>query len=319
MRTQNGGDPTVRASDAAPVTRRSFLRGSALYLAGLASGGTWLARLAEATPEGTKPALKVGLITDIHYADKERAGSRHYRESLPKVEKAVVRLNELRPDFSMELGDFVDAAPTVKQELAFLERIEKAYRALKSPRHYVLGNHCVQTLKKEEFFEHTGARSGHYSFDRGDFHVVVLDACYRADGVPYGRKNFRWTDTEIPPDEREWLEADLGKTRKKSLVFVHQRIDLDPPSNYLVKSAGKVRKILEESKKVLAVFQGHNHVNDLRTRAGIHYVSLPAVVEGSGDKRNAFGLLEVYPDGSMKLDGFGETKSYTRKRLRGRG
>ncbi|MCZ6795118.1 MAG: hypothetical protein O7J95_16060 [Planctomycetota bacterium] len=46
MRTPNGGDPTVRASDAAPVTRRSFLRGSALYLAGLASEGTWLARLA---------------------------------------------------------------------------------------------------------------------------------------------------------------------------------------------------------------------------------------------------------------------------------
>ena len=40
-------------------------------------------------------------------------------------------------------------------------------------------------------------------FDRGGFHFVVLDACFRSDGVPYGRKNFKWTDTKIPPAERK--------------------------------------------------------------------------------------------------------------------
>ncbi|MCF7963695.1 MAG: hypothetical protein K9M08_23390, partial [Pirellula sp.] len=50
-------------------------------------------------------------------------------------------------------------------------------------------------------------RSSVHSFDRGDFHFVVLDACFRNDGEPYGRKNSKWNDANIPAAELEWLQA----------------------------------------------------------------------------------------------------------------
>jgi len=294
-------------------SRRSFIERGVLYLAGAACGGPWLAREA-AAGRGPGPSLRVGLLTDIHSADKQTAGRRHYRASIPKVKRALARLIEMEVDFVAELGDFVDRAPSVELELAYLEAIEKVYRSFPGPRHYVLGNHCVDTLTKEEFLAHTGAEKSYYSFDGGDFHFIVLDACFRGDGVPYGRKNFKWTDTEIPPAERKWLEEDLGGTEKQTIIFVHQRLDLDPPSNYLVKSAARVREILERSGKVLAVFQGHNHLNDLRSIGNIHYCTLPAVVEGPEEK-NAFARLDIFPDGSLRLAGFGETRSHSPGRL----
>ena len=293
------------------LTRRAFLERGSLCLAGAAglAAGPWLARAAARGEDGAPAALKVGILTDVHYADKPPSGTRHYRDALGRVEKAVSRLNELRADLAIEVGDLVDAAPTAPEELAYLARIDRAFEAFKGPRHYVLGNHCVHTLSKEEFIGHCGAKKPFYSFDQGGFHFVVLDACFRSDGTPYGRGVAPWDDSDVPEAERRWLEDDLRKTELDTLVFVHQRVDLDPPSPYAVKSAAAVRKALEASGKVLAVFQGHHHVNDLREVGGIHYVTLPAVVDGAGEERNAFALLEVHAGGSMRLTGFGETKS----------
>jgi alkaline phosphatase len=257
--------------------------------------------------------LKIGLLTDLHYADKATAGSRHYRDSLLKIRPAVDHFNKVKADFTVELGDFVDEAPTLEKEFDYLRKIEAEFARFKGDRHYVLGNHCVSRLKKDEFLSSCGQRKkskrAYYSFDRGGFHFVVLDACFRADGVPYGRKNFKWTDTEIPPEERKWLESDLKKTGKPTIVFAHHRLDVG--GSYGVRSAAKVRKIFEESGRVLAVFQGHNHVNDHKTIASVHYVTLAALIEGAFSKKNnAWSVLEVHPDGALKLDGFHHQSDY---------
>ena len=139
---------------------------------------------------------------------------------------------------------------------------------------------------------------------------MVLDACFRADGVPYGRKNYKWTDTEIPPAERKWLADDLQKNERPTIVFVHQRLDVG--GSYGVKSAAKVRKILEDSGRVLAVFQGHNHVNDHKLIGGVHYLTLAALIEGAhAGGNNAWSVLEVYPGGVLKLDGFHHQVDYS--------
>ena len=56
----------------------------------------------------TKP-IRIGLITDIHYADLDTAGSRHYRDSVTKVREAVRIFNEAEPDIVICLGDLIDA------------------------------------------------------------------------------------------------------------------------------------------------------------------------------------------------------------------
>ena len=222
--------------------------------------------------------LRVGLVTDMHYADKPPAGSRHYRETPDKLAEAAAQFSQNKPDFIVELGDFIDAADSVAAELGYLKRINKEFLPICSQRHHVLGNHCVYTLNKREFLDVVEQPKSYYSFDVGDFHFIVLDSCFRSDGTPYGRKNFEWTDPNIPATELEWLKADLNSTTKKTVVFAHQRLDVS--NHYGVRNADSVRKLFEESGRVLAVFQGHSHKNDHNEIGGIHYCTLVAMVEG---------------------------------------
>ncbi len=302
------------------IDRRGFLGGAARLLGGsvvLAPSASALgAFLDEERPD---PLLRVGLLTDVHYADKPARGTRHYRESLEKIRPAIELFNRRKVDLVVELGDLVDAAPSVEKELGYLVRIEKELAKCHAERHYVLGNHCVTTLTKAEFLASCGLRrkekSAFYSFDsgpgKGGLHFVVLDACYRADEVSYHRDNFSWDDTEIPRAQREWLRKDLAATGRPTIVLVHQRLDVG--GHYGVKSAPAVRRILQESKKVLAVFQGHNHVNDHKRIGGIDYITLAAMIEGSAkkDRGNAYSVLECHLDGVLVVEGFAAQKDWS--------
>lgn len=278
-------------------SRRVFLKQGALCLAGLG------ARSLLAAEAGTNPSVRIALVTDLHYADKPEAGTRFYRETLGKLDEAIERFKTERPAFVVELGDLIDQADSVEREIAWLKVIEKRFARVGSRRHYVLGNHCVKTLTKGEFATHTKAsRTPHYSFEKGGFHFVILDACFRSDGEPYQRNNFDWTDANIPPHELAWLRSDLAKARGPVIVFVHQR--LDEAVKHSVRNAAAVRAELERSGNVLAVFQGHSHKNDYQQISGIHYCTLVAMVEGSGAESSGYALLDVMKDGSLRLHGF---------------
>jgi predicted phosphodiesterase len=285
--------------------RRTFLHGGSLVLLG--------ARLASASvssllADDSQRRVRIGMVTDLHYADKPPAGSRHYRESLAKLEEAAKQFQKDKPDFVVELGDLIDAADSVEVEKKYLARINKEFAALSGDKHYVLGNHCVTTLTKEEFLDCVGQKKPHYSFDRSGFHFVVLDACFRSDGAPYGRDNFKWNDANIPDEQVDWLRADLKATASKTIVFAHQRLDVK--NDHGVKNAEQVRKALEDSGKVLAVFQGHSHKNDLKDINGIQYCTLVAMVEGSGADNNGFSVMDVFDGGTIRLTGFRKQSKY---------
>jgi predicted phosphodiesterase len=282
--------------------RRAFLKNGVLVLA--AANTSFSSIFADEQ----QAALRVGLVTDLHYADKPPAGSRHYRETPDKLAEAAERFAKETPAFLVELGDFVDAAESVRTELGYLKRINRDFSAISQERHYVLGNHCVDTLTKQEFLDEVEQDKSYYSFDTGGFHFIVLDSCFRSDGEPYGRKNFEWTDPNIPRAEVEWLQADLKGNSKPVIVFAHQRLDVGKP--YGVKNAPEVRKVLEGSGKVLAVFQGHSHKNAHSEIGGIHYCTLVAMVEGTGGENNGYSLLEITEQGTLRLTGFRRQKDY---------
>ena len=81
--------------------RRAFVKNGSLFLAAASLH-------AAALGETSKP-LRIGLITDLHYADKPPAGTRHYRETLAKLAESAERLRDL--DFVVELGDFTPPTP----------------------------------------------------------------------------------------------------------------------------------------------------------------------------------------------------------------
>ncbi len=275
--------------------RRAFLVNGALVLASTGVGRETLF----AQDDGL---LRIGLVTDLHYADKDAAGSRHYRETLTKFEEAALQFERDKIACLVELGDLIDAADSVEVEQGYLKRINGEFSAVCKDRHYVLGNHCVDTLRKEEFLGQVGQESSYYSFDRQGFHFVVLDSCFRSDGESYGRRNFQWTDANIPAAELEWLTSDVKATDKPTVVFAHQRLDVS--DNHGVRNGEAVRNILESSGRVLAVLQGHSHQNDLKLINNIHYCTLVAMVEGSGSANNGYATMDLDPRGNIRLNGF---------------
>jgi alkaline phosphatase len=285
--------------------RRAFLRNGSLILAG---AGLDLAAAASLDAAPRKAAVRFGLVTDLHSADKPPAGTRHYRETPAKLAEAAAQFAKDRPDFVVELGDLIDAADSVETELGYLKRINKDFAAIHKSRHYVLGNHCVDTLTKDEFLGAVGQAKSYDSFDTGGIHFIVLDACFRSDGEPYGRKNSKWTDANVPAAEVDWLKEDLKAASGKVVVFVHQRLDV--ANNYGIKNAAAIRKVLEESGRVLAVFQGHSHKNDYREIAGIHYCTLVGMIEGSGADNNGYSTVDIGMDGTITMTGFRNQKSY---------
>ncbi|MCH2572845.1 MAG: alkaline phosphatase, partial [Planctomycetes bacterium] len=205
--------------------RRAFIKQNALYLVpsllpSLVKTSTLVAH------ENNKNAIRIGLITDSHFANKNAAGSRHYRDSLFKIRQAVTQFNNSRIPIAIELGDFIDAADTAETELQYLHTINNAFQKFNGKRHYVLGNHCVWTLSKKHFLSKCEQNKSFYSFDHHGIHFIILDACFRSDTIPYGEKNYDWTDTEIPPNEQDWLTEDLKTTPYPTVCFVHQRLDV---------------------------------------------------------------------------------------------
>lgn len=314
------------------TSRRALLAaGSLALLPGLTAGKqaaahTLAGRSLTGDASPAEPAVRLATLTDIHYADADPRGNRYYRDSIPKVARAIEKINEAAEAsplaFCALLGDLIDSRDTpieeggVEQEIEYLKTIDSHLARLDTERHYVFGNHCVHTLTKDEFAEHSGAQPSFYSFDRpfthgsGSLHVVVLDACYTADGTPYARRNFHWTDANIPGHELRWLEADLAATNAPTLVLTHQRLDGDGPTT--IRNAPAVRAVLERSGKVLAVLQGHHHENSLAVIEGIPYLVMRAVVEGPGVENHAFGLVDIFADYSLIVHGFGTQAGHER-------
>lgn len=292
---------TIR-DDAGRLGRRAFFHNGTLVLAAASLRAETL------SADESTPGLRVGLVTDLHHADKAPAGTRHYRETIAKLDEAAQQFDRDKPSMLVELGDLIDAADSVDTERRYLKTINGKFSAICKDRHYVLGNHCVDTLRKEEFLGGVGQEKSYYSFDRGGIHFVVLDSCFRSDGQPYGRKNFQWTDANVPAAELEWLEADLAENGKPVIVFAHQRLDVS--NNHGVRNNADVRHCLESADRVLAVFQGHSHKNDLKEIGGIHYCTMVAMVEGSGPENSGYSTMDVRPDGTIQLTGFRRQKSH---------
>jgi predicted phosphodiesterase len=277
-------------------------------LAAISGGGSGIsqrARYSDSENSDTGIVLRIGLISDIHYAQKPNLNNRHYSRSLAKAEQAVETFNSVGTDFMVLLGDNIDETDT-ETDLENLKKLDDVLGGFRGPRHYVLGNHDLGELTKKEFLAQTGGQGGapYYSFSRGGYYFIVLDGNFRVDGVEYSRGNFEWTDSFIPPDQQKWLINSLNESalqEKKVILFIHQ-ILCDQNDHHGVKNADQVRQILEQHGHVLIVFQGHNHSGSHKTINGIHYVGIHPMVVGES---NAYGELTLSSSGKLTLKGYG--------------
>ena len=285
------------------------MRGMFMFMLGIAVGALLLApaAAAEDSTPGNGGPLRIGLLADVHYSTGPNWSNRHYSLSLDKCAEAVEDFNAAGADFIVALGDSVDEIDDPEATIENLQALDAVLAEFNGDRHYVLGNHCLGDLTKEEFRANTldGAIEDHYyGFSMGGYRFLLLDANYRQDSVAYARNNFHWEDTYIPFAQREWLRSELAaaaEAGEEAILFIHQ-ILCDENDPHGVKNGHEIRHILEEAGNVAAVFQAHMHGGARREINGIPYVTLQAMVAGDD---NAYALLTIEDDGVMTLEGFG--------------
>ena len=287
------------------LSRRKFLGIAGTTAAGLMLSPELFAK------SGEKPIIRFGMLSDIHYANREPAGTRFYNQSLTKVQEAVARMNQEKLDFAIELGDFKDqdAVPNEANTLKYLTDVESVFQKFKGPTYHVLGNHDMDGISKQQFLErveNTGIPNtkSYYSFNKKGFHFVVLDGNFTKEGKAYNHGNFSWDNASISEEEIGWLKDDLKANELPVLVFIHQMLEESKSVNHAVRNAPQVRQILEQSKNVICVLQGHVHEEIYNLINGTHYYSVNAVVDGDGPENSAYMIVDVYKDGSLKIDGF---------------
>ena len=247
--------------------------------------------------------FRFGMVTDAHYADTEARGGRTYRDGLKLMRECVATMNQEKVDFVIELGDFKDQdnPPVEGKTLDYLKTIEAEFAKFSGPRYHVLGNHDTDSLSKKVFLEtveSTGIpkEKSYYAFLHKGVQCIVLDANFKRDGASYDKGNFDWKDANIPKEELEWLKKTLSEHTGKSIIFVHQRLDNDGAA-ICIRNAAEVRKILAESKRVLAVFSGHDHPGAKSVIEGIPYYTLRWLTSG-------YAIVEMSSEGNLTVKGF---------------
>ncbi len=289
------------------ITRREFFKSAAAMA--MAPAFLSLSCLQNGTPFAEGKPIHFGIVTDCHYADVDSAGTRHYRASLAKMSECIELMNAGHNRFLVELGDFKDQdRPAVEQQtLKYIEEIESVFSRFNGLTYHVLGNHDMDSISKAQFLSrvtNTGIEPdrSYYSFDCHGLRGIVLDANYNSDGTDYDHGNFNWTDANIPPKELAWLRSELTSAPGPVIVFIHQL--LDGTDAVSVKNAAEVREVLEDSGKVLVVFQGHHHEGRHRKINEIDYYTLKAMVEGPDREDNAYAVVHVNPDLSVSITGY---------------
>lgn len=212
----------------------------------------------------TKP-VTFAVISDLHQDIAHDAEER--------LSTFLCAANDNQVDFIIELGDFCMPKEENKPFLKlWLDYVGEKYM--------VLGNHDMDNCPKEVVMQFTGMANRYYSFDKGEFHFIVLDANNIYDGekfIPYENGNyFSYGEkvSYVDPEQIEWLKEDLQSTDKRCIIFSHQSFECSSQNRE------EIRKIFEDEneragyKKVVVAFSGHDHTNYMKEINGIAYIQI---------------------------------------------
>lgn len=270
--------------------------------------------------ESRNSTVRFGVVSDLHYAARDRAGTRIYRHTLDKLHEAINLFNEAKLDFIIELGDLKDqdANPEWENTIAYLDDVERALQTFNGPVYHVLGNHDMDSISKGDFLSHIsnhGEADGraYYSFECRDIKFIVLDANYNLDSSPYDKGNFDWTKALVPKEQLQWLQVELEESNGPIVIFIHQLLDSfsDISSDLCVHNAAEVRNLLERSGKVISVFQGHHHPGHYSCKNDIHYWTIKGMIEGEWPTNNSFAIVEIETGKGINISGYSNCESMT--------
>ena len=228
--------------------------------------------------------MKLGLFADSHYRLMEQHGRRFHKASLGKIKETMNAFQEEKVDFIVCLGDIIDVGETPEESINCLEEAMEPIRAVGIPYRIIPGNHDYAAFAAEDFAARTGCPMLPCTVETDTHKLILLDANYREDFRRYDIAGVQWKDTNLPPEQLEFLKKELAASSKPCIVLLHENLDTEIHISHVVKSGGEeARQIIEESGKCNLIIQGHYHPGADREANGIRYLTLPAMCEKETD------------------------------------
>lgn len=230
--------------------------------------------------------MRFALISDVHLGPPASHQGKlrkltHLSEELVSGFARRMR-DELNPDVVINLGDVLEDESAERDRERYA-RFVALLREIGKPVLHVAGNHDTINLSPSELCELWGDGSQLcYSRDHHGVHFAVLRTIeHRGERI------------ELPEEQIRWLERDLAETALPCIVLMHHpasemRLDGNRwfekrPHLCRVVERRALRQVIEQSGKVLAVFNGHVHWNHFDVISGIPYVTLQSLIENLDD------------------------------------
>jgi len=289
----------------------------------------WGCRSAGEGVDPNRAELRFGVVADIQYADKDTVGGRRYRDGLANWKGSVAAFRGEDLDFVVQLGDLIDGRETVEESTQDLNFVLGVAAGLDEPLLHVLGNHCL-AVPRRQLLSRLRLEEAYYSVSLNGWRLVVLDTqaistCgWQQDTAPHveaqeyltahaGEPNAKTWNGAVGEVQRAWLAAELAAAREANervIVFAHAPV-LEAASTpaHLAWDHAQVVELLTAAPCVVAYFAGHDHAGGYAEADGIHFVTVPGMVEAD-PAVNAYGVVEVYGD-RIEVLGTGELTSRT--------
>lgn len=217
--------------------------------------------------------LRIGLLNDLHYDGGVEALNRLY--------EAVATINHGGIGLLVVLGDLIEPRSETNA-LRLLREVSALCDSFHGTTRYMPGNHDLDYLTKAQFYNALGCAGDESkgSFKQEGIDFICIDGNFSPDGTEYACGNFNWEEACVPDEQLAWLRKQLAAAKEPVVLFSHQRIDV--PGKFSIQNHAAVRDVIRQSGKVKAVFQGHQHADDLQQIDGTAYYTLGAHKDDAG-------------------------------------
>lgn len=233
--------------------------------------------------------LRFGAVGDFEYGYRENVGNKLTRLAPVELEKVVNLYNaKFFPKFVVALGDMVESSG-IKPEKAKkqFQEINAIFSKLSAEKKYVLGNHDLRSLSKEEVRQELGLADNHSYFDEGDWRFVIMDTNFDKDrnGADMGPDFY--VAGFVSESEFSWLR-EAFQTDKPIVIFSHH-----PPiqGEKNLKNYKVVQAFFEQFPNIVLVVSAHDPNFKFSTVNGISYLVVDNLA--NKDSVGSFATLEV--------------------------
>ncbi|MBN2513483.1 MAG: metallophosphoesterase [Sedimentisphaerales bacterium] len=274
---------------------------------------------------GTAKPVRFAVAADVQYADKDTAMGRYYRAGIDGLSRFVEAANLERPDFAIQVGDIIDGGEHAAAEM---DRVLVVYDRLGCEHYHVVGNHDFNGLAREAVLSKMKLNSAYYGFAVRGVRFIVLDMldlgvqggwakdseAYRVSEAMLRELTTRGEANALPYNgglgqaQLAWLDKELSAAhQEKQDVVVFGHLPLLPETDtHIAWNAAAIRDVLERYGCVRVYIGGHNHAGGYACHNGIHYMTLPSMVDDPAAK--TWAMMSLYPD-RLEIKGSGRIEN----------